>query len=145
MMHYRGIEGLRAWLSWVVVFAHIVQMTGVANIFPPLQAFQIGGDFAVNIFIMISGFVITCLILEKKENYKTYIVRRFLRIYPTYLICLVLGIIASELYADIILAHPWGDQSPPTERLLQDQASLGGGLLATYSCSPNAYTWRHSQ
>lgn len=126
MTYFRGFEGMRAWLSWSVVFAHIVHMTGADHTYGFLKPFLFLGDFAVNVFIMISGFVITSLILEKKEDYKTYITRRFLRIYPVYLICLMIGIFASEYYADAMLSLPWGEQSPPTDRLAESMNSLAG-------------------
>ena len=126
MTYFRGMEGARAWLSWAVVFSHIVHMTGADFLYPYLKAFLVLGDYAVNIFIMISGFVITSLILEKHESYKVYISRRFLRIYPVYLLCLIIGVFASEYYADVMMAHPWGAQSMPTERLAESMASLDG-------------------
>lgn len=126
MTYFRGMEGMRAWLSWAVVFAHIIHMTGANHTYSFLKGFMNLGDFAVNVFIMISGFVITSLILEKKENYKTYISRRFLRIYPVYLICLIIGIFASELYAQAMFSFPWGEQTPPLDRLSDSMNSLAG-------------------
>jgi peptidoglycan/LPS O-acetylase OafA/YrhL len=67
------------------------------------------GDFSVQIFIVISGFVITHLILEKRELFPVFIARRFLRIYPTYLVALVLAILVSPLRFQAILGDPYAD------------------------------------
>jgi peptidoglycan/LPS O-acetylase OafA/YrhL len=56
---YKGIEGLRAWLAWTVVFCHIVEGSGLTNKIPKGDLFFELGDSAVRVFIIISGFVIT--------------------------------------------------------------------------------------
>lgn len=42
---------------------------------------------AVNVFIILSGFVIFHLLNTKKERYERYIARRFLRLFPAYTKC----------------------------------------------------------
>ena len=94
---FKGIEGARAWLAWTVVFSHIVQLSGLAGLAPRATVLTYAGDDAVRIFIIISGFVITNLLLVKKESYALYIARRGLRIFPAYLICLFLAIMIAPL------------------------------------------------
>ena len=47
------------------------------------------GFWGVELFFIISGFVIYYSI-EKSNNIKTFIINRFIRLYPTYFICLVI-------------------------------------------------------
>ena len=48
-----------------------------------------GGDKAVDVFIILSGFVISLLLLREREPYQTFICRRFFRLYPVFIVCLV--------------------------------------------------------
>ncbi|HVO02356.1 MAG TPA: acyltransferase [Candidatus Cybelea sp.] len=107
---YRGIEGMRAWLAWSVVVGHITLWTGLGTRFPSLKPMLPGGNFAVLVFLIISGFVITNLIVEKRESYGVYLKRRFLRIYPAYLVALLLGVVAARLGYDALLQYPLTDQ-----------------------------------
>ena len=103
---YKGIEGLRAWLAWTVVCSHI------ADVGPSISINdEVGdaGDFSVRIFIIISGFVITHLIQEKREPFPVFIARRFLRIYPAYLVALILAILVSPLRFEAVLGDPYAD------------------------------------
>lgn len=48
---------------------------------------------AVDVFIILSGFVIFHLLHAKHEPYGSYIYRRFLRLFPAYLVCLLVSIV----------------------------------------------------
>jgi len=78
--HFRSIDGLRAWLAWTVVLCHVTLHTGADRKWPLIEKLETSSVHAVCIFIIISGFVITHLLLEKQEDYLPYITRRFLRI-----------------------------------------------------------------
>jgi peptidoglycan/LPS O-acetylase OafA/YrhL len=103
---YKGIEGLRAWLAWTVVCSHIADVGPSISINNEIAD---AGDFSVRIFIVISGFVITHLIQEKKEHFPVFIARRFLRIYPAYLVALIFAILVSPLRFQAVLGDPYAD------------------------------------
>ena len=89
-MRFAAIDGLRAWLAWAVVAAHLVRFCDVVAGSTLGTAISNLGAPAVNIFIVISGFVISGLLIEKKEPWLPYITRRFFRIFPLYLFLLPL-------------------------------------------------------
>ncbi|MFB2552509.1 acyltransferase family protein [Ensifer soli] len=128
MRVFRGLDGARGLLATAVVLSHAVQLTGVANgaaIYPFFQAF---GDVSVRVFIMLSGFVITHLLTERRERYGVYITRRFFRLYPVYLACLALGLVATGLFFHVLPTHPWGELLPISPRLsgqIESSAGLG--------------------
>jgi peptidoglycan/LPS O-acetylase OafA/YrhL len=130
MKWFKGLKGARGWLAWIVVASHIVQLTALDHHFGALKVLQIGGDLAVDVFIIMSGFVIYNLILEKREPYAAYITRRFMRIYPVYLACLALGVVATLLTFQLLPHQPWGADLPITPRLVaQMESARGAGLF----------------
>jgi peptidoglycan/LPS O-acetylase OafA/YrhL len=84
-----ALHGLRGVMAWWVVFGHI---SLAFNWQIPLID---RNTLAVDVFVLLSGFVIAMLIDRKREPYGTYIVRRAFRLFPLYLI--VLGISAALL------------------------------------------------
>jgi peptidoglycan/LPS O-acetylase OafA/YrhL len=103
---FKGLEGLRAWLAWTVVFSHVALVSGLTEIVPKGKALALAGDYAVKVFIIVSGFVIANLIVTKAESYPIYIARRFLRIYPAYLVALCFSIATATLAYRAILNSP---------------------------------------
>ncbi|CAN5535975.1 acyltransferase [soil metagenome] len=88
---FAAIDGLRAWMAWVVVAAHIVQVSAMQDRGPIWHGVQEAGSWAVETFMIISGFAITHLLLERGEPYRAYIVRRFMRLFPVFATCSVIG------------------------------------------------------
>lgn len=109
LQNYKCIESLRAYMAWWVVASHMFGIvglydTGNALLNLPIKLITWAG-MPVNIFIIISGFVITHLFLGKRESYSPYILRRFFRIFPIYIFCLFVAISLEHLrqfvYLDI--------------------------------------------
>ena len=99
-------------MSWWVVVGHVLAFAGFQeNNVPSVIAVVMHGAYAVNVFMMMSGFVIAKLLTDKNESYKVFITRRFFRIYPVFLAALVVAILARPLYIPILLASraalPW--------------------------------------
>jgi len=96
MKRFQAIEGLRGVLAWAVVFSHLVYF---ANIYRHGFGGWIAhlGRPSVLIFIIVSGFVITHVIIERPESYRTYLTRRFMRIFPLFAVTSAVGYLASDL------------------------------------------------
>lgn len=69
-------------------------------------------DFAVDVFIVLSGFVIFNLLNKNKLSYKKYITQRWMRLFPIYLVVLAVSISSMYFYRDILTIAPF---SPSTE------------------------------
>jgi peptidoglycan/LPS O-acetylase OafA/YrhL len=89
-----AIEGLRAWLARAVVFYHLSITTNIDAHYGIVAKAEMIGSGAVMIFMMLSGFVITGLLLTRKEAWLPFITRRAFRLFPAYWIALALGAIA---------------------------------------------------
>lgn len=94
-----GLDGLRAIaVSWVVL-VHCERTPG----FPDwLRVISHHGHLGVDIFFVISGFLITTLLVRELErhgqiNLRRFYIRRFLRILPAY--CALLAAVAISQYA----------------------------------------------
>jgi peptidoglycan/LPS O-acetylase OafA/YrhL len=109
-LYLPGLNGLRAISSLAVVVSHTALamkkfnvdffVFGVDNHQNPL-AWQLGSH-GVTIFFVLSGFLITyLLILEKKSspiNIKKFYIRRVLRIWPIYYLYLIICLIVYLLF-----------------------------------------------
>ena len=82
------IEGLRGVLALWVLFGHVLAAAGLGAGWRGPFAVLAAGGHAVDVFIIISGFVIFYLIDTAGETYGRFIWRRVLRLYPAYLVCL---------------------------------------------------------
>ena len=112
MVRFTSLESLRAWMAWWVVVVHAINLAGLRDIpgsliLTKLARLATGADTAVNVFMILSGFVITHLILAKQEPYRQYIVRRWFRIFPIFLFCLLLALAVQPLYLHMYEASPW--------------------------------------
>lgn len=92
------IEGLRAYLALWVLVSHVMWLSGyVLEALTGLpKAFKIG-TYAVHLFIILSGFVIARLLDTQRETYLPFIVRRFFRLFPVFIVLFVVAIPLSKL------------------------------------------------
>src|ERR1700749_5075556 len=82
-----SLAGLRAVSIGLVVFSHLAHILPLHS--RNLLIFQILGQHSVDIFFVISGFLITHLLLKEpqisgKICLKRFYVRRFFRIFPAF-------------------------------------------------------------
>ncbi len=113
MKYIKGLDTIRAVAILLVIFYHygpkFAPETG-ASIFVNLLVPD--GKFGVTLFFVLSGFLITSILLHAKENelhskgsiIKNFFVRRTLRIFPIYYLC---------LFALILIRFPFAPGSIP--------------------------------
>jgi peptidoglycan/LPS O-acetylase OafA/YrhL len=77
------------------------------------------GAYAVDGFIILSGFVITQLLVTKNEPYGIFILRRLMRLFPAFAVCLALA----------LLVRPFTFGTAPSELIRE--------------ASENKYFWWH--
>lgn len=155
---FQSLESLRAFMAWWVVIGHAIQLSGFVTIKDVRQYFDSSEVFlikflikivdillhvesAVNVFIILSGFVITHLLLVKKEPYLHFLSRRFFRLAPALYFCLFLAIIFSNYYE---IAYTKlsisGDTSMRLSRILEQENNyfihLFNHLTLTHSLYP---------
>ena len=105
LSHLFELDVVRGLMSWWGVVGHVLAFAGFQeNNVPAVIAVAMHGEYAAKVFMMTSGFVIAKLLADKNESYKVFITRRFLRLYPVFLVALAVAILARPLYIPILLA-----------------------------------------
>jgi len=93
-------------MAWTVVLMHVLDLSGYgAGSLAWLKPI-LAGDAAVNVFIVLSGFVVTHLLLVRNEPYAPYFARRAARIIPIYYVCLLLALLVLPAQVQMY-THPW--------------------------------------
>lgn len=95
-IHLPGLNGLRALAALTVLWGHVFQRDfgnwGIEGYSLPLLRFD-----GVTLFFVISGFLITFLLLNEHERSRTisvpkFYMRRVLRIWPLYYVYMVIAL-----------------------------------------------------
>jgi peptidoglycan/LPS O-acetylase OafA/YrhL len=107
------LESLRGILALWVVVSHILPSAGILEEALGPFKFLAKGDNAVDVFIIMSGFFIFFLLDSAQEKYGQFIIRRFLRLFPAYLVCLIISIlmvnVSLEVLHNLAWQHPQND------------------------------------
>lgn len=98
-IYFPGLNGLRFIAAFLVIIHHTEQFKTVlrfSNYWENPFIRNIGG-LGVNLFFVLSGFLITYLLLSEKENFNTisiknFYIRRMLRIWPLYFLIAIAGL-----------------------------------------------------
>jgi peptidoglycan/LPS O-acetylase OafA/YrhL len=100
-IYFENLDGLR-FLCFLLVFIYHT-FHNQAELFESSQVFHFlkkdifgNGNLGVNFFFVLSGFLITFLLMEEKKmnstiNIRNFYIRRILRIWPLYFICVAFG------------------------------------------------------
>src|SRR4051812_38172947 len=124
------IEGMRAYLAFWVLACHVLWLSGYTeNSLTGVPKMLGLGYYAVDVFIIISGFVVFFLLDKKNENYRQFIVRRFFRLFPLFIVLFFVSIPLSRVTGSNLTqaGHFWAP----------DQVELLGRLLESW--------WRNIQ
>ncbi|WP_395737669.1 acyltransferase family protein [Prosthecobacter sp.] len=104
------LDGLRGLLSVWVALAHMFCWSGFwesvsgPGLLKDIWEEFVGAGSAVDAFIILSGFAISFLLSRRQESYGRFMRGRFFRIYPVYLVCLVLGTVAALWLTPFVLS-----------------------------------------
>ena len=91
MKYIARLDSLRAYAVIIVIISHWFPKIAISKLFPL-------GSIGVDVFFVLSGFLITYILLGYKNNsngaikqkFKVFYVRRVLRIFPIYYLSLFL-------------------------------------------------------
>lgn len=110
-VYFKNLDGIRFFAAFIVLLHHAFYFKHDYSPGIPFvnDLFRDAGRIGVNLFFILSGFLISYLLLVEKDktgtvSYRKFYVRRILRIWPLYLgyglICTLLGPIAAQWLND---------------------------------------------
>ncbi|MFT3750077.1 MAG: acyltransferase [Agriterribacter sp.] len=89
--YIKDLDGLRAIAAFMVIFAHFFS-SSIFQDYPIISKIAGLGNSGVSLFFVLSGFVITRILLasiNSKTYFKSFYIRRVLRIFPLYYFALL--------------------------------------------------------
>lgn len=78
-----SLQFVRAFAAIWVLITHVFQRLDIK----PLGNYYFSGQYGVDVFFILSGFIIY-LTTKEGTNYKHFLIKRVFRIFPAYLVCL---------------------------------------------------------
>jgi len=99
--HLKGLDSLRAIAALIVVWSHIEFIKGLKNIPQNNFIFFPNAHFSVTLFFVLSGFLITFLLVKEFQKHQTisfkdFYIRRILRIWPLYYLIILISYFFTE-------------------------------------------------
>ncbi|MFZ5910001.1 MAG: acyltransferase family protein [Chloroflexota bacterium] len=96
--YFLGLNSLRAYAAFAVIYSHIIQNVFPDPLFLAFKYFLIDASSAVSLFFVLSGFLITYLLLtestkNKKVSIGKFYIRRILKIWPLYYAIVIIGLL----------------------------------------------------
>ncbi len=99
-LYFENLDGLRFFSFLAIFFYHVFYTSDPGMEQNPVYKFfykiALNGDLGVNCFFVLSGFLITYLLLSEKMmngkiDFVKFYIRRALRIWPLYFFCVIFG------------------------------------------------------
>ncbi len=103
----RELDDLRGLLAVWVVCVHLLATAGVNPSSFGFLAPLFGEHMRVQIFCILSGFVIFLMQSRRPESYGTFMMGRLLRIYPAYLVAFVLSVLCADFAMSVLQTAPY--------------------------------------
>ncbi|MFZ2619591.1 MAG: acyltransferase [Alphaproteobacteria bacterium] len=128
MKYIKELEGLRGLMALWVLVGHWSTTVALSH---PLIHMKLH-NYAVNVFIIISGFAIAALLDKRPESYRMYIIRRFFRIFPVYLLFLFLSVLAAPWALEIWQHAPEGIMKAVRIAIASNTITYWGAHLLTH-------------
>ena len=129
LRHLPPLDGLRAFAALIVMMHHWFQaFTTPLGAAEPLRRLAMFGHTGVDLFFVLSGFLITRILLQTREEpryFRNFYARRTLRIFPLYFGFLIFFyLVWSRLDPN---PHPWPSGAPWYFSYLQNMQLTFGG------------------
>lgn len=96
-------EGLRGILAIWVIVGHMLSGLSASHVLPNPNLWN---TVPVQVFIILSGFVIFSLLDREHQSYRTFIIHRTFRLFPAYLLALAISVLMLPFAREVLLASP---------------------------------------
>ncbi|CAI8798959.1 acyltransferase family protein [Pseudomonas sp. IT-P176] len=96
-------EGLRGILALWVVVGHMMSGLSESHALPSASLWN---TVPVQVFIILSGFVIFSLLDREQPSYRTFLIHRAFRLFPAYLLALAISVFMLPFAREVLLTSP---------------------------------------
>jgi peptidoglycan/LPS O-acetylase OafA/YrhL len=113
--HIPGLDGVRGLAILLVMFSHFIVVGGHLHDSHPFDRLLLSGFLGVDLFFVLSGFLITGILVEAKKKshyFRTFYIRRALRIFPLYYSLLAVAFLSVPLLSPQDAPKLTGSDSP---------------------------------
>jgi len=110
--YFENLDGFRTLAASAVILSHsgfedLLNLLKGSDVFYPLLSFFSSGQNGVTFFFVLSGFLITNLLLQERDkfsaiNIKNFYIRRALRIWPLFFLVIVFGFLVYPGFKEIL-------------------------------------------
>ncbi|MEO7765889.1 MAG: acyltransferase [Ferruginibacter sp.] len=94
LKHYKALDGVRAIAALMVMFFHFFKDVEAKNgVLVIIKKYSVFGQTGVSLFFVLSGFLISRILLNTKQSptyFINFYIRRALRIFPLYYLYLII-------------------------------------------------------
>ncbi len=113
-VYFENLDGLRFFAFLAVFISHATLFLGYSNLSPTFYWIKknilVNGDVGVSFFFVLSGFLITYLLLKEKDDcdkisLKNFYIRRILRIWPVYFTTIIVGFFILPMIAKLFVGN----------------------------------------
>jgi peptidoglycan/LPS O-acetylase OafA/YrhL len=108
-MVFRNLQSIRGLACIIIVLTHIAGAEADRFAQAWLSPLRLFGYCGLNLFFVLSGFIITWVYYEKLGNRRSaggFLQKRFVRIFPVYWACLLIAVAGKLLIEGVVLYHP---------------------------------------
>ena len=140
------LDSLRGFMALWVYLTHVMFILGIGT--SGIAGLISNGSMAVSVFMILSGFAIASSLLASQASYGQYMARRFFRIYPIYLVGLLLGLMTSWYYPELLQSLGWADPADISRIRLRTEGEaaafwphLLGHLTLMHGAVPDAWLY----
>jgi peptidoglycan/LPS O-acetylase OafA/YrhL len=99
-----ALDGLRGIAILLVLFHHVTIYRPDSGMDGWIATLPLSGWWGVDLFFVLSGFLITGILLDSRNSknyYSSFYARRALRIFPLYYLILLLGLVVLPLFPEL--------------------------------------------
>ncbi|MDB5158571.1 MAG: acyltransferase [Mucilaginibacter sp.] len=118
-IHYPNLNFLRGFAALVVIIHHTEQLKSIHG-YPNIwnnESISLLGKLGVDLFFVLSGFLITSLLFVEKEvvkkiSIRKFLMRRVLRIWPVYFLVLIIAFFITPNIPELTVGPPFISPKP---------------------------------